>query len=237
MKVISINIEGKKHLAELEEFLAQENAMIVCLMEVCQEDVLKIAGETYPFVVFAKNDILGNIRGSGESESPTGVAILSKSVIQESEKDNFGVIPRVFLDYSGQSSHAPVLLTAKIEGFWVGAVHFTWTSDGSVSDNQRKHLDLLLKKVANREMFLCGDFNIPRGNELYHKLNANFCDNIPREIDTTLDPILHYANRTEVGKLKFVVDYAWTTPQIKVKRVWVISGVSDHCAVVCQIAK
>lgn len=235
-KLVSLNIEGKKHLKEVVEFLAKIEADIVCLMEICREDVLDLAGGRYPFVVFAPNDVLGNNRDSGESMKETGVAILSKQVIEESEKDNFGEKPRTLIDRSGKTSHAPVLLTAKVGEVYVGTTHFTWTSDGSVSEAQRKHLKLLLSKVKDKEIVLCGDFNIPRGNELYTELAKNFKDNIPSEVVTTLDPVLHYANKVEIGRLKFVVDYTWSTKGYKVSDLQVISGVSDHCALVCTIS-
>ena len=76
-KLVSLNIEGKKHLKEVSEFLVKSDADIVCLMEICREDVLVLAGGRYPFVVFAQNDVLGNNRDSGESMKETGVAILS----------------------------------------------------------------------------------------------------------------------------------------------------------------
>ena len=235
-KLISLNIEGKKHLKEVREFLAKSEADIACLMEVCREDVLELAGERYPFVVFAPNDVLGNHKNVDDSLVETGAAILSKKVIEESEKDYFGEKPRTFIDRSGKTSHAPVLLTAKVGGLVLGIVHFTWSINGRVSEIQHKHLKSLLSKVKDGEMILCGDFNIPRGNELYEELAKNFKDNIPSEIETTLDPVLHYANKEEVGRLKFVVDYMWSTKGYKVSDVQVISGVSDHCALVCTIS-
>lgn len=236
IKLVSLNIEGKKHLKEVGEFLVKTEADIVCLMEVCREDVLELAGEHYPFVVFAPNDVLGNHKNVDDSLVETGVAILSKQVIEESEKDYFGEKPRTFIDRSGTTSHAPVLLTAKVGGLDLGLVHFTWSINGNVSEIQRKHLKLLLGKVKDREMVLCGDFNIPRGNELYSEIAKNFKDNIPSEIESTLDPVLHYANKEEVGRLKYVVDYVWSTKGYVVTDLQVISGVSDHCALVCTIS-
>ena len=62
LKLVSVNIEGKKHLKTVTKFLTKENADMVCLMEVREIDVLKLAGEEYPFVVFAPNDKLSNGR-------------------------------------------------------------------------------------------------------------------------------------------------------------------------------
>lgn len=235
-KLVSLNIEGKKHLKEVGEFLAKTDADIVCLMEVCKEDVLIIAQDKYPFVVFGQNDVLGNNKSSGDSMLPTGVAILSKQVIQESDKEYFGEKPRTLIDRSGKTSHAPILLSVKVGRITVATTHFTWTHDGSVSEAQRKHLALLLDKVKDKEMILCGDFNIPRGNELYKKLCEYFKDNIPKKIKSTLDPVLHYANKEEVGRLKYVVDYLWSTKGYSASNVQVISGVSDHCALVCEVS-
>ncbi len=236
LKLVSINIEGRKHLKTVGDFLAQESLDVVCLMEVCQEDILKIAGNNYPFVVFAPNDVIGNIGGSQGLE-PTGVAILSREVMVDVEKEYFGEKPRTQVVQPGSGTHAPVMLLATIGDMRIGAVHFTWTKKSSVSLLQMKHLDLLLKKLEKNELFLCGDFNIPRANEAYKKLAAHFKDNIPSEIVTTIDPIIHYANREKPGMLQTVVDYMWSTPEYRVENVRVVSGVSDHCAVVCSVEK
>lgn len=236
LKLVSINIEGRKHLKEVKNFLAREKADAVCLMEVCQSDVLVLAGEEYPFVVFAQNDVLGNITGSTGLD-PTGVAILSKVVMIDVEKTNLGERPRnrVVLPKSG--THAPVLLIAKIGDYQIGAVHFTWTKKGEVSSEQTMHIGKLLTYLeAKGELVLCGDFNIPRGNDNYKMIAKVLKDNIPSVVESTIDPVLHYGNQEVAGKLKLVVDYIFSTPKYKVGEVEVVQGVSDHCALVCTIS-
>ncbi len=235
LKVVSINIEGDKHLDIVADFLAREQADIVCLMEVCQKDVLQIAGQRYPFVVFAPNDVLGNIDGK-EGLEPTGVAILSKEIALNVEKEYFGEKPRKDIVERGSGSHAPVMLTATFGRLRLAALHFTWTKKGRVSIEQTNHLERLLQLLEGKELLMCGDFNIPRGNENYFKLARKYKDNIPKDIQSTLDPILHYANQAEAGKLKLVVDYVFSTTKYKVSEVRVVSGVSDHCAIVCTIS-
>lgn len=94
---------------------------------------------------------------------------------------------------------------------------------------------LLLDLLKGEEIVIAGDFNIPRGNEMYQKLQTHFRDNIPTEVESTVDPILHYANKDISGTLKLVVDYIWSTPKYKVENVRVVSGVSDHCALACLL--
>lgn len=84
---------------------------------------------------------------------------------------------------------------------------------------------------------MAGDFNIPRGNEMYRKLLSNYRDNIPPTIESTIDPILHYANKEEPGRLKTVVDYVWSTPKYLVSGVRLEPGVSDHCGVVSAVSR
>lgn len=236
LKLVSLNIEAQKHLPTVSNFLDKENADVVCLMEVCEKDVLQIAGNKYQFAVFAPSDILldGKV---------TGVAILSKHPIFEVVKYHCGEniseytsLPRV------RGTHAPTLIMAKImEGeneYQIGAIHFSWTKDGHENSRQEGHMEKLLEFLGRQgEFVLCGDFNIPRGYKLYEKLNTLYKDNIPSEVLTTIDPEIHRANKDVREKLKLVVDYIFSTPKYRVDNVRVESGVSDHCGVVCQIDK
>jgi endonuclease/exonuclease/phosphatase family metal-dependent hydrolase len=235
-KFVSINIEGRKHLESVAKFLQQEQADIVCLMEVAKDDVLKLSGTDYPFVVFAPNDVVGNVMENNDL-TPCGVAIMSKTVMIDVEKNYPGEQPRKVTVEPKTASHAPVLLFASTEGMRIGAIHFTWSKKGEVSQMQKDHLANLQRYLAGvGEFVLFGDFNIPRGNELYKELSSTYQDNIPLEVKSTLDSSLHYANKGKQDKLQLVVDYAWSTPGYEVSDVRVVDGVSDHCAIVCYIS-
>lgn len=234
MKIVSINIEDKKHLERVVSFLAREDAIVVCLMEVREQDVLILAGDKYPYVVYAANSLL-----SGTSEK-TGVAILSKKMIFEVEKYYCGEKASEYITSPGNGTHAPVVLLAKIvseEGeCQIGAVHFSWTPDGHENPRQEDHLKKLLKYLEKQgEFVLCGDFNIPRGYKLYQSLADKYQDNIPVAIASTIDPSLHRANFAQHGKLALVVDYVWSTPKYRVSQVRIEDGISDHCGVVCVV--
>jgi len=79
-------------------------------------------------------------------------------------------------------------------------------------------------------IIFCGDFNAPRGRKTWSILSSKLKDNIPDEIMTTVDAKIHRA-----GNLMLVVDGLFTSKNYKVTGVRVISGVSDHCAIVANI--
>ncbi len=115
----------------------------------------------------------------------------------------------------------------------VANTHFTWSKGGQVTSRQRREMRSLLRLLDKiKPDILCGDFNTARGGELWGQLLERFTDNIPPEVDNTLDPILHYAKG-----YKIVVDGFFTAPEgkIKVKSLRLIGGVSDHLAIVTQL--
>lgn len=106
-----------------------------------------------------------------------------------------------------------------------------------MTKRQKVNVLELLELVKNEELVLAGDFNIPRGNKVYKQVTKLFKDNIPAEVESTIDPDLHYRNTKQAGTLKLVVDYVFSTPKYLVSDVKVTPGVSDHCAIVCVVNK
>ena len=80
------------------------------------------------------------------------------------------------------------------------------------------------------EIIFTGDFNSPRGTEIYDALAQRFGDNIPRSITSTVDPNLHKA-----GRLEYVVDGIFATANYAVTDVAVVDSLSDHCAITAII--
>lgn len=240
IKIVSVNIEGDKHLDTVDTLLVQENPDIVLLMEATEQGMKQLAGSTYPYTAFAPNDVVGNIAGMHGDEK-VGVAILSKYTLLGSETYYCEERIEDYLVEKPDATHAPVLLLASVataDDVWqVGAVHFSWTPDGAPNARQRKHAELLIKHLQTKgELLVGGDFNIPRGSELYHKLATSLRDNVPLEAQTTIDPDLHRVNMDNRGKLALVVDYAWSTKEYSVGDLRVVSGVSDHCALVYYVS-
>ncbi len=228
LKVVSVNIEGDKHLDIVADFLAREQADIVCLMEVIESSLDNVLLD-YPYRKFAANF-------RDDKENVYGVAIASKKPWTWSESMFFDPTEPKELSYAGGGiTHRPVMVWGEMDGFILGSVHFTWTPDGKDSDDQTRDLGKLLSKLEKKPLLMCGDFNIPRGNENYLKLARKYKDNIPKDIQSTLDPILHYSNHEVPGKLKLIVDYVWSTPEYEVSDVRVVQSVSDHCGLVFNV--
>ena len=230
LKIVSVNIERHKHIELVQAFLQREDAAVVCLMEVCEADVSSLAGGRYPYTVYMASDWLPRF---GEGEGTTGVAILAKEPIESYTEYDCGSGERV---EEAMTTHVPTVIMAQIGGDQIGAIHFSWTADGHENARQERHLNKLIEYLRERgEFVLCGDFNIPRGYKLYQKLAGIYRDNIPSSVTTTIDPKLHRANMTVPGKLALMVDYIWSTPKYRVGEVSVVSGVSDHCGLVCEV--
>ena len=241
IKLVSINIEGQKHLENVRELLERENPEVICFQECFPETIEDMTNDNWPYKFFVPTyKVDQNEQGLKYSaDRQWGEAILSK--LQISEKTVLRVTMEAYgpdnLPGHGVDNHLPTILLATIGGIRVGTTHFTWTPIASVTARQRDHVEELLKMIKGEELVLCGDFNIPRGNEMYQKLSEKYLDNIPASIESTLDPILHYANKDNPGRLKLVVDYIFSTPEYRVSNVRTVEGVSDHCAILCEIDK
>ncbi len=239
VKLVSINVELNRHNDSVASFLARERPDVICLQEVLESEMphygetLGMEGRFEPMALHQ----LPKFRGvAGLSETPFGLAIFSR-------------YPAVFsVDYyCGSPNEIPkmrdplepinrMLLSAKCEvggrSFVIGTTHFTWTPDGSVSEAQRRDLGGLIAALARHpEVVLCGDFNAPRGGEVWSELASRYKDNIPIAYDSSLDPVLH---RTR-GTRRLLVDGLFSTPAYRVSEARLVEGVSDHKAVVGAI--
>jgi endonuclease/exonuclease/phosphatase family metal-dependent hydrolase len=117
--------------------------------------------------------------------------------------------------------------------FHVGTAHLPVTERGSVTEYQREALQGFLSVLENeKEIVFVGDFNAPRGGEIFSAIAAKYTDNVPQEYLSSLDPKLHRA-----GPIDRMVDGIFSTPHYSVSDVRMESGVSDHCALVATVTK
>lgn len=244
MKMLSVNIEGQKHLDKIKALLLSEKADVVCLAECFPDTIEYISSGKYRYQLFTATYMVDQDKENKLIASNTrrwGEAILSKYPITNTQvtylsMDSYGVSN---LPTHGTDNHIPALLLANVkingETYRLGTVHLTWTPKATMTKRQRINVLELLELVKNQELVLAGDFNIPRGNPMYKKLLTKYRDNIPMNVVTTLDPDLHYRNTKQPGTLKLVVDYVFSTPKYLVSDVRVVSGVSDHCALTCVV--
>jgi len=114
-----------------------------------------------------------------------------------------------------------------------------------VNDFQREAMASMLGILSTQgEYVLCGDFNTSRhsaapDDELWNMMTAQMRDNIPAEINSSIDNTIHRAGKTglDFEKLRILVDGVFSTPAYIVSEVEMISGVSDHKAVRCFVRR
>jgi endonuclease/exonuclease/phosphatase family metal-dependent hydrolase len=237
LTLANINIERSHHLASVMAFLSKTAPDVVCLQELIQEDIVGLCSRLgfahHAYVPMALHPGDGRIR-------PYGVGILSR----------FPLLATETVDYAGGGSGSDLFDLSSAESkvrtsryvvaigtvtvgnavMTVGTTHFPWTPDGSASDHQRRACDRLLEVLGQRSLILCGDFNAPRGREIFSQLASRWRDNVPPEYVTSIDPKLHRA-----GPLQLMVDGVFSTKDYRVRNVVLHQGVSDHCAITADV--
>ncbi len=235
MKMLQINIEGRKHLDTVDDFIVRENPDVVCMQEVVATDFqafktkYNMDGIHVPMYVF--------------DTSTCGIALLTKNKIQSSNIEYYlkpttdAVIQDAQIKPIMSDAHCALLSAEIVNNNQVHNVivtHFPVHYPGhEVSDFQRecfKKMNIFLKQ--KKDFILAGDTNSPRGTEIFDTLARDYKDNIPQDAVTTIDEKLHRA-----GFLPYVVDCMFTTPEYKVTNIKLVNSVSDHLGIVAEIEK
>jgi exonuclease III len=238
IKIATLNVEGDKHLSKILPFLQSQDFDVICLQEVLNKDVpifkdeLQMDGKYYPSVYFSSEN-----RGGLTPGNLWGVLVLAKKDVSSffshtyigNEKEipvfedsNFNKVNRVLAGVEYQVGE---------NTFRILTTHFTWTPDGKTNDEQRNDYKKLSQYLDLYDEFvLCGDFNAPRGQEIWDALTEKYTDNIPQEIKTTMDQNLH-----KVKGLELVVDGMFSTPQYLIQDIQIIDGLSDHMAIRAKV--
>ena len=242
MKIISLNIEGNKHLDDkILPFFAKEKADVLCLQEVFAKDIQKICQSTgldkYSFVSQAKVT-------KDNPHLPTnglwGLCVFAKNLSKTHKhyyNGNANQIPEFFAYQDPNSMNRCLLaVQAEVDGevYQLATTHFTWSEEGKISDLQKENFIKIKSFLKNYpEVIFCGDLNTPRGEQIYDQLAKIYKDNIPSKIDTTVDKNIHKSGKD----IRLVIDALFTTPYYQAKKVRVIGGVSDHKALIAEIKK
>lgn len=234
-----MNIEGDKHLPEVERFLTDQRPDIACLQEVFEQDFLHLRDELRMGGLFLPAiDVKSGGPPGYKERGLMGIAILGMLPGMYGAAYYFKrrqeQIP-LYRGFANAGHRALIWQSIETSGnrLTVATTHFTWSKGGKPSQKQRKELTSLFRLLDRVEPdILCGDFNAPRGGEIYGALSKRFVDNIPSYIKSTLDPKLHYAHGIE-----FVVDGFFTSPRYQTSNIRLISGVSDHLAIVGTVAQ
>ena len=242
-KLISLNIERSKHLHRNIPFLQKEQPDVLCLQEVLEADLSKIAEDLLmPYHIWLKDILTNASTNSNGKAGYSGPAIFSRTPMFETGNEYYhfpegGIVLEGEADrYSETNAQGIVWMSTDIGGerYVFANTHFTWSRNGNTSEKQLLDFENLKKILATLPPHvLCGDFNAPRGRGVWEKFIEFYgLDNVPQSITTTIDPELH-----RVKGLELVVDGIFAKPPYSVKDVRVVSGLSDHQAIVARIEK
>ncbi len=243
LKLLSLNMEGHKHLDRVFELVKQEHPDVICLQEVFEVD-MPLLEQT--FGMKGRYAAMADVRDVSIHQAHAfgswGLAQFTTLPVIDSRAEYYVGQPDelpIFFSNNNPNAQNRVLLVATVEkegqSFTIGTTHFTWSTGGKYTPEQAENFHALSQILDQLpELILCGDLNSPRQGEVanvFHQLAERYTDTIPPEITTSIDGQFHKA-----GQLELMVDSLFSTPQYQVKNVRVIGGVSDHKAVVGEVA-
>lgn len=250
LKLVSLNIERAKHFDRVLPFLAKEKPDVVCLQEVREPDIDKlkesIGASEHIFAPMTRHPSDGN-------PAVVGTCILSLVPVREGRVQYYHGDPHSIPEGTDRpeswADDAAIaagvncaLSSVDVEkegtAFRIATTHFLWSRKGRFSEYQREDMKKLLKLLdAEGEFVLTGDLNAPRGGEIFKMLADQYTDNVPPYIKTSLDVEFHRAGKTRPHELADkMVDGLFSTPRYTVSDCRMVSGLSDHCALVANIS-
>lgn len=241
IKLLQCNIEGSKHLERLVPFLKAQSAEVVCLQEAFEVDVNLLSQELGMSAYFVPLlDAQAPNSFTCDPKGLWGLAILTNLPVMAKQHQYYvgssNVIPPIDEQNHNCLNRAVAWVDVVKQGvtYRMATTHFTWSPAGSFIQLQAENLVALthILQTDLKEFVLCGDFNAPRGGEVYHRLTSWLTDYIPPHITTSIDKKWHRA-----GDLQLMVDYVFATGNYQASQVTLHDNVSDHMAVTALISK
>lgn len=242
--LLSLNMEGLRHIDRVTELITIEKPDCLCLLEMPSTFIYTLVEFGY-YPTFAPM-----MRDTSVSEGETlGVCIATKrpalSEIQYYDGSVTGILSFVPRDNGITSSYPVIFITLKHDDgyeYHIASTHVMVTPHGVENEAQTASVEKLITLLKNKPShILCGDFNIPRGyNGNYNQIIARYQDTIPQKFTSSLDRTLHReGSRTDLNAPifdVFMVDYIFSQPPYTVSDIRFQFGVSDHAAVLATIS-
>lgn len=234
LSLISLNIEGKKHLDLVIPFIKKHSPDVLLLQEVCRDEValfeteMEAKGHFAPMVFSEKWD------------DEQGVALFTALPHHHKQgryAGNMGPLQKGDLS-SREALYKSMsywFVSADIEKggkmYTVGTTHFPVSEQGEATWYQREALQGLQRTLGSYEhIIFSGDMNAPRGGEVFLALADVYTDHVPARCLTSIDGAIHRA-----GPLPLLVDVLFSTKEYSVSHFEYVSGVSDHYAITATI--
>ncbi len=235
--LVQLNIERDKHFDRIFPFLKEIQPDILCVQEITDHSVIRFEQELgyHSFFVPMYNRVENGVAFA------QGIAIFSTLPFKKTWSKQYGGFEGSLPDYVQTDPtimHDSLIFTlafAEIEHdnalYRFATTHFPWTAQGAATDFQRKDMHNILTLLATTgEVILTGDFNAPRGGEIFGMLADTYKDNVPTKYTSSIDGSLHRA-----GPLPYMVDGIFSSPGYQVSNVTMYKGLSDHCGFVATI--
>jgi endonuclease/exonuclease/phosphatase family metal-dependent hydrolase len=238
LKLLTLNIEHDRHLDRVSDAIATHLPDIVCLQEVFEKDCAKLAAVGDYQVKYAISALMPEGRKGNTSPRSWGVAVLTRVPVHRQTFAYYSDDPRIRIFKEPNDPRRLVLMTEiEREGrfYRIGTTHFTWSTNGEAADNQRADFARLKQVLLPYPHYvLCGDFNSPRGREIFARFTdeLGLLDHLPADVKNTLDPKFH-----RVPTLELAVDTIFSTPEYQVTEVQVLGGLSDHKGILARIER
>lgn len=232
IRFISANIERDRHIDKIRNLIQKENPDVICFQEIMQDKAQVLASAFGYFCLFTPTT-----RHEMVDDQWEGIAVLSRYPFYDIHLHQYAgpnETPAVFTKFPVSVLHQTrryllQVVDLRIENkmYRFANTHFTWSPDGQADEFQRLHLKQMLAYLQTYPSFiLSGDFNAPRGREIFSTIAEHYKDNIPHHYETSLDKDLH-----RCGYLPYMVDGLFSTPDYKIREVELVFGVSDHAAI------
>lgn len=229
LRILQLNVEQSKHTERILPFLKTNTPEVICFQEVMESNVplfCEVMGARFHH--FAQTSLRDGTREGLllASRYPLSSIAVYHYAGAEDLLEHIKGFPWPEVGEFKRTALFGTITTDDAD-IRVGVTHFTWTPDGSASNAQREAFAKLCTALKQEKDFiLCGDFNAPRGGEIWGMFAARYRDNIPAEYTWSLDQELHRAPLIEREKM---VDGIFSTPEYTIANVERVCGLSDHC--------
>ncbi|MFL6619032.1 MAG: endonuclease/exonuclease/phosphatase family protein [Povalibacter sp.] len=237
LKLLTLNMEADRHLDRVRSVIAAHQPDILCLQEALETDCPELAsinGYEVNYAVMARLED----QTSPNVQRNWGVALMSRVPVRHRAIHYYSADSNIRVLREPDDARQ-VLVVSELEHrgkpYRFITTHFTWSAEGQISDAQKADFIRLKQALSHYEDYvLCGDFNAPRGRDMFAKFRGelHLTDHLPASITTTIDSRFHRA-----GALELAVDTVFSTPEYQITNVNVLDGISDHKAIVALVGR
>ena len=228
LKIVTLNTANSLLNDEQDAFLHEGMFDVICLQEISPAKFNQYKSDLEMYGYY-----YGTYVNDGEQ---IGIGILSKYKFVDTKILHFGEHEKNI--ESHEESHRALLVATIDPGnsgdVWnIANIHFTWSPNGLPSEQQKAHVRKLIETLDEYEsLILCGDFNAPRGGEIFSHIASKYVDNVPDEYTTSIDSKNHRA-----GELNYMIDGIFSTIDFKSTDFATHANLSDHLALVATFSK